>query len=460
MTRQNRLFPAFMYALPALAAAIPTIPAYVLLPSLYGDTLGLGLTLTGLVFFAIRLIDMITDPLVGYLSDRSQSRKPWVGAGAVIAGIGIWFVFNPPLHPSAFYLFGWASVLFIGWTMFQVPYLAWGAELSGDYKQRSQISALREGAGVIGILCAGGVPVMLAVNGPLEQTSLLATVTIVLGAVAVPCLMLFVPDMLRNMAGRARAGAVRSQAGSGDMRASVPSPSQWAGLWQNRLFVRLLGAWLINGLANGLPAVCFPLFVKYGLGLGQEDQNILILIYFACAVVAMPVWVGASGPVGKHRVWCGAMIMAIVAFAFVPVLDVGDFAGFAVICALTGAALGADLALPPAIQADVDDWDRYRFGKRRTGLLFALWNMTNKLAMAVAAGVAFPILGYLGLTDVSSTAANGTNPDDTLAMLMLLVIYALIPIVLKIMAVVMMWRFPLDARHQSALRRRLNRRTF
>ncbi|OSQ39346.1 MFS transporter [Thalassospira mesophila] len=469
MTQQNRLFSAFIYALPALAAAIPTIPAYVLLPSLYGDTLGLGLTLTGLVFFAVRVIDMITDPLVGYLSDRSQSRKPWVAGGAVIAGIGIWFLFNPPLLPSAFYLFGWATVLFVGWTMFQVPYLAWGAELSGDYKQRSRITALREGAGLIGILFAGGLPVLFSVNGPLEQTSLLATVTIVLGAITVPLIIVFVPDVLRNVvvqSGRVVACPVSSVSSAApaprDRPVALPAPSQWAGLWQNRLFVRLLAAWLINGLANGVPAVCFPLFVKYGLGLGQRDQNVLILLYFACAVVAMPVWVIASGRVGKHRVWCGAMVMAIAAFAFVPVLGNGDFVGFAVICALTGAALGADLALPPAIQADVDDWDRYRFGIRRTGLLFALWNMTNKLAMAIAAGVAFPVLGYLGLTKTGGVdvAAGDVSDPHAQALFMLLVIYAVIPIVLKMIAVVMMWRFPLGARHQSALRRRLARRMF
>lgn len=480
MTRQIRLLP-LIYALPALAAAIPTIPAYVLLPSLYGDTLGLGLTLTGLVFFAIRLIDMVTDPLVGYLSDRSQSRKPWVAGGAVVAGIGIWFLFNPPPHPTAFYLFVWASVLFVGWTMFQVPYLAWGAELSGDYKQRSRISAWREGAGLIGILCAGGLPVILAVNGALAQTGMLATASIVLGAVTVPLVLLFVPDMLRNKRNSsdqvARAAVQRAAEPTGTLTATgltdvqalpssaghgpggaVVSPSQWQGLRQNRLFVRLLAAWLINGLANGLPAVCFPLFVKYGLGLGQSDQNILILLYFACAVVAMPVWVIASGVMGKHRVWCGAMIMAIVAFAFVPVLASGDFGGFAIICAVTGAALGADLALPPAIQADVDDWDKYRFGASRTGLLFALWNMTNKLAMAVAAGVAFPVLGFLGLLTAGGGGADDASPQHPAALTMLLVIYAVVPIVLKIMAVAMMWRFPLGARQQFALRRRLEHR--
>ncbi|RCK43299.1 MFS transporter [Thalassospira profundimaris] len=464
--KPNRLT-QLCYATPALAAAIPTIPAYILLPSLYGDTLGLGLTLTGMLFFVIRLIDMFTDPLVGYLSDHTKTRKPWVIAGAVLAGIGIWFLFNPPAAPSGFYLFGWASLLFIGWTMFQVPYLAWGAELSGDYDQRGNISALREGTGLVGILLAGAVPVVAGINAPLAQTSLLGNVTLVVGVLGVLILALFVPDMLRNKKGVQGDNLKSALTAGAGRKGQKPekSPSRFdqvraglAGLWQNRLFVRLLCAWLINGLANGLPAVCFPLFVRYGLDLSPADQNILILLYFAVAVIAMPVWVMLGGRFGRPVIWCWAMVAAIVAFVFVPVLGQGDFIGFAVICAVTGAALGADLALPPAIQADVDDWDHYRFGASRTGLLFALWNMTNKLALALAAGVAFPVLGAVGLNTGGVMAQSGTAEANQWALGVLVVIYAIVPVVLKIMAVAMMWRFPLGRRHQLALRRRLDRR--
>lgn len=90
------------YALPAMAAAVPTIPAYVLLPSYYGDDLGLGLAVTGIVLLLVRVIDMLTDPVVGWLSDKSGNRKLWTGLGAVIAGIGLWYLFSPPEQPVRF----------------------------------------------------------------------------------------------------------------------------------------------------------------------------------------------------------------------------------------------------------------------------------------------------------------------------------------------------------------------
>jgi len=434
------------YALPAMAAAVPTIPAYVLLPSYYGDDLGLGLAVTGVVLLLVRVIDMLTDPVVGWLSDKTGNRKQWTGLGAVIAGIGLWYLFSPPEQPSALYLLIWASVLFLGWTMFQVPYLAWGADLSGDYKKRTSLTALREGAGLIGIVLAGAIPVLINAPDRAAEIQTLATVTLTLGAVFVALLIWQVPD---PVAQHKRTKSSAAGMGSGNLLVTLRLGIR--SLRDNRLFMRLLAAWMINGLAAGLPAVCFPLFVRYYLELGQDSENILILLYFAAAIIAIPLWVFMAGRIGKHRVWCLAMVMAIIAFVFVPLLDAGDFAAFAVICLVTGAALGADLALPPAIQADVDDWDRYRFGVRRTALLFALWNMTNKLAMALAAGIALPILGAFGLTE--------GGDEKTGALVVLVLIYAVIPIVLKAGAIGMMWRFPLDSTHQVAIRRRLSRRT-
>ena len=433
---------SIFYALPAMAAAVPTIPAYVLLPSYYGDDLGLGLTVTGAVLLLVRMIDMLTDPIVGWLSDRSGMRKIWVGFGAVIAGFGLWHLFTPPPQPDAIYLLVWASVLFLGWTLFQVPYLAWGADLSGDYRKRTSLTAMREAAGLIGIVLAGAVPVLINAADRAEEIRTLATVTLTLGAVFVALLLWQVPDPV------AQQKRIKT-APMGNLTVTIRLG--FRSLRDNRLFMRLLGAWMINGLAAGLPAVCFPLFVRYYLKLDQDSENILILLYFAAAIIAIPLWVIMAGRIGKHRAWCAAMIMAIVAFGFVPVLGAGDMAGFAVICLVTGAALGADLALPPAIQADVDDWDRYRFGARRTALLFALWNMTNKLAMALAAGIALPILGAFGLTDA--------GVEKTGALVVLVLIYAVIPVVLKAGAIGMMWRFPLDSTHQVAIRRRLSRRT-
>ncbi len=173
-----------------------------------------------------------------------------------------------------------------------------------------------------------------------------------------------------------------------------------------------------------------------------------MLLYFLSAIGAISLWLPLSRRFGKHRVWCATMAAACLAFATVPLMPQGAFAGFAVICLVTGVALGADLVLPPAIQADVVDYDRLRSGRNRAGLHFALWSMSTKLALAFAVGLALPAL-----------EAAGFDPDapgeDEIRMLA--VIYALVPVVIKTMAIAMVWRFPLTAGRHAVIRRRLDR---
>jgi Na+/melibiose symporter-like transporter len=143
------------------------------------------------------------------------------------------------------------------------------------------------------------------------------------------------------------------------------------------------------------------------------------------------------------------MLFTCAAFVTVPMLPQGAFAAFALVCLVTGMGLGADLALPPAIQADVVDYQRFRSGRARAGLQFALWGMSTKLALAAAVGLALPGVEALGFDPTAPTAAGREA---------LTVIYALVPVVIKAVAIAVIWRFPLTAEKHAVIRRRLNRR--
>jgi Na+/melibiose symporter-like transporter len=225
----------------------------------------------------------------------------------------------------------------------------------------------------------------------------------------------------------------------------------FADIVRNRPFVRLLSAWFVNGLANGLPAVLFPLYLEHALEAGPVARGVLILTYFLSGVAAIPLWLYLSRRWGKHRAWCGAMILACAAFVWVPLLPPGAVIPFFCVCVLTGMALGADLALPPAMQADVVDLDSLRTGRSRAGLFFAVWSMATKLALACAVGFAFPVLELLGFRP---GAANGST-----VILALAILYAGVPTVLKIIAISIAWRHPITLRRQRAIRRVLDRRS-
>ena len=208
-------------------------------------------------------------------------------------------------------------------------------------------------------------------------------------------------------------------------------------------------AYLINGLANGLPATLFLLFVEHVLA-APEKQGLLLFVYFLCGILGVPFWLLVARRLGKHRTWCTAMILNAAIFAFVPLLGAGDATIFLAICVATGLCLGADLTLPSAIQADVVDVDTARGGGRRTGLYFAFWGMATKLALALAVGIAF------GLLDVAGFEAAGTNAEGPLLVLALL--YGGLPVLLKAVAIALMWRFPLDRDAHAHLRTEILRK--
>jgi glycoside/pentoside/hexuronide:cation symporter, GPH family len=144
------------------------------------------------------------------------------------------------------------------------------------------------------------------------------------------------------------------------------------------------------------------------------------------------------------------MLWASAAFIWVPLLGPGDYWGFLLICLLSGVALGADLALPASLQADVVDLDWLESGRRRTGLFFAVWSMTTKLSLALAVGIAFPILELAGLR------AGGAN--SAVALGTLAALYGLVPVAIKLAATALVWNFPITEALQDETRRKLEGR--
>ncbi len=173
----------------------------------------------------------------------------------------------------------------------------------------------------------------------------------------------------------------------------------------------------------------------------------LLIVYFVAAVLAAPLRPWLVRRHAKHRIWCWAMLYACVVFAAALLLRQGDLVAFGIICVLSGAALGADLSLPTAIQADVVDLDTTRSGDQRTGAFFAVWSLAQKFALAGIGGAALIVLGWIGFS------VSGENSPSALTGLSLL--YAMAPIVLKLGAVALMWNFPLCAEAQRDLRRRI-----
>ena len=413
----------------AFPLAAGFIALQVIVPTFYAQTLGLSLSAIGGILLVARLWDMFTDPLVGYLSDRTPARwgrrKLWIIASAPLVAGSVWFVFNPPASIGNAYLLVGALAIYIAGTMTVVPMNAWGAELSSCYHQRSRVAGSRVVFGLAGTLAA-----LLLIdnssNQALQQSLLAISMLVIAGLiVSVPIAALKVPD--RSMA--------------------THRGSDLKGIWQllsrPSPFRRLLLAFLLNGVANAIPATLFLLFVTHVLEQPELAGPVLFL-YFVCSAISVPLWVRVSGRFGKHQTWCAAVIGSCLFFAGVPFLGVGDTALYVAIVAGTGLMIGADLALPSAINGDLIEWDAHENGQRRPGLFFALWGTASKLAYALAVGLIFPWLDFIGFD------ATGSNTPETVRTLALL--YGGPSILFKLLAVALMARFPIDEAEHRRLR--------
>lgn len=420
----------FIYALPALPLALPTLVLFIYLPTLYVEEFGLDLALVGLLLMLARVGDLLLDPWAGALNDRASAgqQRSLMAIGALLCGAGLYWLTRPIPDWQATSLLASLSLLYFGWTLVQIPYLALLPGLTSNHQSRTQIASLREGLGVVGLLFSAAIPVYL-INGGATQLSAmqqLTSITILMVALSLGVLL----TMLRWPKAKERQI-------QGKIRTAL----------RNRPARKLMSAWFSNGLANGVPGVLFPLYVTEVLGADEAARAQLILLYFLAAILSLPIWWFASRYCSRKRLWQGAMLIAVLFFLPASVLGPGDYSWFLLICLATGAMLGADLALPQALQADVCDWHRLRYGRDQSGMLFALWNVCTKLALALAALLAF------GLLDLS-----GFNQDDAETGSLAL-IYAFLPCVFKVVAVVQMQRFTLnEATHQHIIARLNNRR--
>ncbi|MBK1668019.1 hypothetical protein CKO28_08215 [Rhodovibrio sodomensis] len=425
------------YALPGIPLAALLLPLYVTLPTYYAEDLGVGLTAVGAVLLLARLWDVVTDPLIGVLSDRTPGRlgrrKPWMLAGLPLAVLSVWFLFTPRAFVADGlvgwpHLLLWTVLLYTGGTMIMLPYNAWAAEMTDDYHERSRVAAAREVAIVVGTVGAMAGPALLS----LERTTIMAGfawgLTILLPIGVIACVFAL-PD---------------------DARARVAGSSHrfsWSVITGNRPFRKLIVAYFLNGIAYGLPATLFLLYVEHVLQAAAWAWP-LLGVYFLCAVAGVPIWLRLSRRFGKHRVWMAAMGMAAATFWIAVLLGPGDIWWFLLVCVLTGLPLGGELALPPSMQADVIDLDTLRSGRRRSGLFFAAWGVATKVPLALAVGIAFPALALAGFDAEAARQSAG-------ALFALAALYALLPCAIKLLSIWLLRGYPIDAAEQERIKRRL-----
>ena len=407
--------PLAAYGLLRMPLALLELPLFVFLPALYGGQLGVDLAIVGAVLFAARLLDALADPLIGRAVDRSAAHADhlrWIQAGLPLLAIGFAAMLLPPVRSA--WLPAWlaaTSVLtYLAYSAISIAYQAWGARIGTTPPARARVTAVREGFGLFGVLLAAG---LLAAG---DARVLVASF---IGLTVLAALLLH----------------------KAQRPVQVPDAAQqpglappWRDVLRNRHFRWLLLAFVLNGIATAMPATLVLFFVQDVLGADERASALFLGAYFLAGAAGMPLWVYLARRAGLRNAWLLGMAFAVLAFVWALGLGRGDTAAFFAVCLLTGLALGSDLAIPPALLAGVIADARHG---GREGSYFGIWNLATKANLAVAAGIALPLLSLLGYT-----------PGQGSAPLALSMAYAALPCALKLAAGLVVLLAPLPEEPQ------------
>ena len=307
--------PAFALFAACLAAA--GLPIYIRAPKFHVDEYGVSLGLLGTVLSGLRMIDVVQDPFLAWIAAHMRAWRgaTVLGAGALMAGL---FVMPPPVRPIWWFALMLAAV-FSCFIYLTICFYAQGVASAAMGAGHLRLARRRETGALLGI-CVASVASM----GLGEFTGFAL--------------------------GFAALGVTASWAMRAEWRGAAICGEGFAPVLRDGASRRLLLIALVNAAPVAVSSTLFLFFVESRLAApGWEGP--LLLIFFLSAALAAPLWSRETERWGARRVLLGAMVMAIAAFGWAALLGAGDARNFAVVCALSGAAVGADMTLLPAIFA-------------------------------------------------------------------------------------------------------------
>jgi len=432
-----------------LPLAMIGYPVGIYLPDLYAGEVGISLAAIGTMLMLARTSDAITDPLMGFLSDRVETRygrrKPWIAVGVPTMLVGMWMLFTPGEGVGAPYILVWFAVMTLGSTLIGLPYRAWGAELSTEYHTRTRIVSANEVFILVGLTTAAAVPFAIRHLHPegLTSSQILRAIGLVLlvGLPLIVGLVLWrVPEPQANVS-----------VSPVDLGRSLVLISR-NGLFRLLVVIELL----VTGGENFRNALSL-FFMRDVIGIQVAQIATMYVLYFGVGLLAIPVWTMLARKLGKHRSLGIAMAAVSVVSIWIFLLDRGDHAEFYVLFAAKGFCFGAFAYLPRAMIADVVDIDTAKTGNARPGSYFAVHGIMTKVAGAAGAGLSLIVAGWAGYIATRGGDADGSVNGPT-ELLWLGILYAIIPTVLFMIAFRLAWTYPLtEARHrriEAAIRRR------
>lgn len=424
---------------PAIPIAALGLPIGVYLPHFYAGPMELGLATVGTIFMLARFWDVITDPAMGVLSDKFPSRwgrrRHWIVLSVPITALAAYYVFIPTAPVTPAYLFFWMFVLYVGWTMLTISHMAWAAELSDDYNERSRVQAFREAFQILGVPLVLMLPAIIETMGAENMESVRVEA---MGWFIIVLLPLTVFLNLRFVGERPS----RPQPHVSLRDAFLP-------LLKNKALRLIVVADFASGFSAASLASLFIYEVTHVWQL-KSFASLLMLLYFFAGLGFIPLVLKLSYRFGKHHTLVGTSLFNA---CFAPVLFLippGNIYVAAAVLVFLGVNVGSATILYRSIMADVADIDELETGQRRTGLFYSMLTLTQKVGGAVAVGIVFWTLALIGFNPRGDNSAHAISG--------LSIVFVAVPVICNFLVAAIMWKFPIGLKEQQALREKLEER--
>lgn len=416
------------------------------------DVLLIAPAVMGAIYSLSRVWDAVSDPLVGYISDKTTTRmgrrRTWILASALPIAVGFYVVFAPPLSLNQTELAWWMGIAIIAFysamTLFFVPHLSLGAELSTDYHERSRLFGVRHAAYIIGaILSLVSLRYLLqeeyAEGGDVRA---LAGQLAMIAVVVMAILVVYSVTQLREkpeFQGRMTGSPIKA----------------FRDVWQNPHAKLLITVTFIEHVGSSAIAALTLYVTHYVVG-KPLWAPLIIFAYMLPSSASVPLWLPLSRRYGKVKVWIGGMLLTAVSFGGMFLLPFFEnvetrLVWIIAMAFFAGLANGCGGTIGPSVQGDVIDYDEHLTGERKEGAYFAAWNFVQKGAlglMLLLTGFALSLSGFV------------PNVEQSMQVKMTMVtLYGLFPLVCYLVGAVLFSRFKLDESAYAEIRESLDART-
>ena len=432
----------FAYCLPTLGMGLLFMPLSIWLFKFSTDVLLIAPAAMGTILFVGRFWDAISDPVAGYLSDRSTARagrrRSWMMAFAIPLGVSTILVWSPPWFIDGAVLIVWVAVALVIYetaaTGVLVPYGALGMELTDQYHERTRLFGFRHVAMAMGsILGLGAVFLMRTGENPRLTAFVVSTIT---GVIVATTVLLAAKRLPERSDYRGR-GAI-------DIRKSFTDVLRNP---HGRLLFIVYG---VETFGAASIAMLAPYIMQYVVH-APDLNEVFILTYFVPQFALTPIWIRLAKRFSKKNLWLFSMMCLAVGYCSIFFVGEGSFTLLFVIIFLLGLGGGCGSVIAPSIQADVIDYDEYLTGERKEGAYTAIWNFIRKAAGGISAIITGWALQYAGYVP------NAEDQSERV-ITVLLALIGLLPAFCYAIGTVLFFRFSLNEAEHDRIVRELRER--